>query len=300
MIVKSMRRRIFTAIAILALISVVSGTALAVGYGHLVKKRERTANITSSEFAPVQYTSKVSTQADQALERLSPQDVLTTVVRRMGPTSIVGMRIGSPPASAMEAGAPASARWAYFTVKSPTVGPEANRGAWEANLAAAVVRDVLHQRQIALLGVSLAVELPSGETVDVREVGVGNVVHGQVFGAEAPSTITANMRALAEARGFEVRKLDVLIPRQAAPALVVSTRDAGRAVADADDTVGELFGAAGKYEGIYLEIRDEAGELVLVRGTSYRSGGNQFWIRPDLDPRRTASSAVQSPTGGAG
>lgn len=53
-------------------------------------------------------------------------------------------------------------------------------------------------------------------------------------------------------------------------------------LASAEALVEDVFGAADAYEGVFLEVRDSAGEPFLIVATATRDGSGIVWLRPDL------------------
>lgn len=272
--------RIYAAAALATGAVVAAGTAVA----------RTSAPREQESIQPVRYAPTASNSLYRAYRADTPDAILASLVARLGASRIVEARVGKPPSWAQEAGAPPDAAWAYFTVAVSSVGPEAKRAIWEADLVGAAAREAIPASGgPELLNSSLSLRLPSGETLPATG-GFGHVARGQVFAISDPATARANVRAGAAAQGLAVQRLDVLVPVQAAPAVVVTHADPEAFVANAGRIVHGVFGAPGTYEGLYLEVRDRQGEPFFIQANSYRSGTGRQWIRRDLDPRRRSGT----------
>lgn len=245
---------------------------------------------------PIRYTPAVSQSLYRAYRGGTPDEILASLVARSGASKIVEARIGKPPSWAEEAGAPPEAAWAYFTVAVPKLGPEANRAIWEADLVGAAAREAIPAAGgPEVLSSSLTLRLPSGETFPGIG-GFGNVTRGQVFSTLDPASAQANVRAGAATQGLAVRRLEVLVPVHAAPAVVVTSGNPEAFVANMGRIMEAVFGPPGTYEGLYLEVRDPQGEPFFMQVSSFRSGTGRRWIRRDLDPRRRRPPDARVPT----
>jgi hypothetical protein len=98
--------------------------------------------------------------------------------------------------------------------------------------------------------------------------------------------------------------LDILTPRQAAPAVVATSTAPAAFVRDSQEIIKRTFGVPPLYEGYYIEVRDSAGEAFFIQATDFRLGAGHQWIRADeqtkLRDHRAGSSTNPStpiPTG---
>jgi hypothetical protein len=244
---------------------------------------------------PVRY-STVELSRPVTPVRKAPADLVKDIVARYGGLSILEARFGQPPPGWGEGSDSSqvvpeeyrSGKWLYLTVAADNPAAGSMRPIWEAHLVAGALRDELHATDAAngdLIAARVSLRLPSGRVVENVGSGLGNVAFNQGFSPANSASIERQVRAATHALGLEVRSLAVLHPLQAAPAVVVTTTDPAKFVAQADTIVGEIFGRKAMYEGQYFQADDPTGGPVFIQSVAYRAGVGGRWVRPDLDTR---------------
>ena len=275
--------------AALAVLAVTGGLISAVGEGDSAPS----ALLEPPVERPVVYASRLEPRPRPTRAYASPTTVVDDVVERTGSRSIISARIGPAPDDFVPVEDPSipvpekwvTGKWIYITVKLPSTDAAALRPVWEGHVVVAAVREEMHAAGMPpLVGVEMLGVLPDGRSLNLG-AGIGHAAPGQIFSNESGAQIRSRITAAAARARLNLKSLSVLIPRQAAPAVVVAAKD-GETLQRFLDRPHELMraviGPPGSYEATYLELRDSEGEIVSVRASTYRTGVSETYVRTRL------------------
>lgn len=227
------------------------------------------------------------------------------IVARRERTDLVSARIGTLPLWAKHtAAAHAEVPALYVTEK---IASEKNgddvEPTWEADLLAGAVAELAGKSGSLGKGVGYAEyagRLPDGKVVPaIGGGGMGDIARGQQFAGahEADTAITKSVEQVALRFGLSVNSVMIFRAWGAAPAVVLTAPDA-RTARDILTTKGQsllaaLFGTQDplprqgppfvpRYEGYYLEIRNEHGTPFVRQSQSWLTGTSGSWSGPVL------------------
>ena len=235
-----------------------------------------TADATAPDRAPVQ----LAPGSDAGLTSLpadTPQEMLTVIMEQMGVTSLKA-RIGAPPKTASlterdtpdDPGTPVEGLSLYVTYPAPDSSGGAVRDMWLANVIGGALNDRLKMSgRDPLRSIELVQRNPDGSEVPVGG-GIGNTVTGQRF--DDVSTDAIRQRAGAVARVVSVQARETTF--QAVVEVVAAVADPDRLLrtASPEELLAAVFGETRRYEGFYLELRDEEGRPFLKLVASHEPG----------------------------
>ena len=167
----------------------------------------------------------------------------------------------------------------------PTLaGPSITKALWEGNLLAGAVADEYAARGFGqIVGASATLVATDGREQPVGG-GIGHVVPDQVFD-DVPSSIAATVArggATAGLRNVAVSKVRGLQEALVVSATTDNPAQTAAALAQPGGLRSVLGGAPTRFEGVYLEVRNAAGDLVYITAAAPRAGASTFWIAPGL------------------
>ncbi len=218
----------------------------------------------------------------------SPGKMAAEALSRLPGNLVLSLSVGAPPDGYTGVEEPGTklpdylsdARWLYATVSAPDEGPGALRAVWEVDLAAGAIRDARDAQGDSLLFASqIDVLLPDGTTIPAAFGGTGEVAFAQFFKNPTDEVISKHVSEVAAAFDLAVESLDVVRVEQAAPMVILTTKDPVKTVSGLSDLVDSLFGPA-DYEGFYLEVRDPQGPAIAISTSAFRAGAGRLWIAP--------------------
>jgi hypothetical protein len=196
---------------------------------------------------------------------------------------IVAARVGDAPPITEVSGA----TWLHFEIETRSEA-EYLRGYWQANVVAGLFRQLsLEQSLPDLRGRSYVRLWPDGREEPYGDTAID--IEPQPAGRAIPAaTLQADLTDAAEHAGLSVDQVLVSQPAGYAVAEVIGrTRDPKVFVGSMNAATAQLFGAAfgdvdgpPRVEGIYLEVRDTAGELVYVAASAPRVGAAATHLNP--------------------
>ncbi len=224
--------------------------------------------------------------------------LLQQIMARVDSGAFAGATVADPPAG-FDQFKNGAVSWITLTGPASTEqGPEAVKPLWESMLVAGAYRDLSAGQGVTPdAGFSTAFVNPDGSPSDY---GGNQFVLGPTPD-EAPADysqdqmtqlITQNVAKL----GVTLTSINYVQPNQYAPLVVLTTDDPAGFV-KADYSLNRVFGDVGKYEGVYVEVDDSAGDPAVIIGVSNRIGETTRWIRSDLAPA-TAGDGDPNPSGG--
>ena len=262
-------RRIGLSVAALTI-----GIALAATVTWAATKQDEPA----SDGAPVSFAPVGDANLPKAS---SPEDALTAALN--GPfekTAIVGASYGSIPA-----GAPVSddGLWLNVHVSGTNEHAGATLGDWESAMLIGYLRDVLHTSDLAPLGgYSLYVDLPDGRSHELGGGGPGNIAFGQQFVTTPRDTLADQLRDDAASYGVDIQDVSFLPTENPVPIITIVAPDPKEFVKN-HPSLTALFSKSGPFEGIYVQLVDDAGNPVEVGSAAFRSGIGNAWYASGYD-----------------
>jgi hypothetical protein len=203
--------------------------------------------------------------------------VVSSVLDRLTASYAPAVRITKPP----KGWPPATGMWLRVRV-TPGSPADAVLPTWQGLLAVGAFRDLARGRGFPpLAGYSLRVDPPSAH--HERGTADGAVPRSAPTATEIRSTVEA---AAAEA-GVRLDSLLILRPLGPAPVVIVTASDPARFLAQdaaaflrALRTLTEGDGPAA--DGLFVEMRDPAGQPFEIRAVGTRAGASAQWTREDL------------------
>jgi hypothetical protein len=226
------------------------------------------------EYAPASFSAVASAPpAHQALEQ---------ILSGVDPDTFVSAGIGSAPSPDDWQG-----NWFYATVKADAIKDAADLPAlWEADLVQGALAEDLDEDQPNLanviVGSSFSVQLPDG-SIKPADGGAGDVAAGQSFSNAPDDQIIAAAKSTLASYGLQPHEVRVLHPLGPALYVVATVADLKKIQGQLELLRHDLIGKPALYEGLYLELRDSAGESLARYAIALRSGTGRLWIRPGLD-----------------
>jgi hypothetical protein len=241
-------------------------------------------------FTPIQYSKGIDPAAAAAsITATSPADALTDIVTRVSDPQITRAELRFVPETDSSAGG----LTAFLTVRRGPAGPTAIEDVWKAELVAGAVRDILSAKGLPQLdNFEVDEQVPGGPTLPV-DSGFGNVATGQLFDTSSFGDVQERIGNGLRAAGLKPLSVTVLTVLQAAPMVIAETDNLSAFVERATDPDfwQQMLGDYNNYEGYYFELRDSAGEPVVISAAAHRAGSSSSWTRPDL----RSSSVIRSP-----
>jgi hypothetical protein len=226
------------------------------------------------------------------LKGVAASDALEKILARYGGDAIMQAEIGPAPGDfePTDGSVPVpeafkNGAWAYFDVSVPSESPSAIRAIWEADLVTGALRDAMHANGELLYSARTALVLPGGKLAQDASGGIGDVAPNQDFPTPELTSIASTISGALQQEGAHVEAITVLLADQAAPALIVRAADPASWVEKADSIIASAFGDPPRYEGYYIEVRDNSGDPFFIQSTAFRTGAGHLWVRPGLDPR---------------
>jgi hypothetical protein len=184
-------------------------------------------------------------------------------------------------------GSAAGSSWITLT----TVAEEASASTaaeWQALLVVGALRDLSARNGLPpIAGRTIAVRLPGGSTGDLNSSVVNPPSAPATTGLPVADLARAVRAGAAKAnvRLVRVADVDLLSPALSLTAVVsdpasfISQRPQKLA-----DLLGDIYAGAdtATSDGVYLEVHDQAGRLVMISAFSSRLREGLGWVRPDL------------------
>jgi hypothetical protein len=172
-----------------------------------------------------------------------------------------------------------------YRLSVPTLtGPSITKALWEGNLLTGAVADEYVARGFGrVVGANATLVAPDGAEQPIGG-GIGHVVPDQVFD-DVPNSIAATVArggATASLRNISVSKVRGLQEALVVSATTDSPAHAAAALAQPGGLQSVLGGAPTRFEGIYLEVRNAAGDLVYITAAAPRAGASTFWVASGL------------------
>ena len=242
---------------------------------------------------PVDYVAESggnrSAASEQAGPGLSADDAIGRVLKRMAGSGVNGIQIVKAPEgnSALDPSLP----WLRVTVESDAAGEGADvQVTWLASLAVGAVAEEMRTDQKALnfvVGGWQVVQQDSQGNVTDLDGGIGYAAAGQDFltqrEAQDPAAIRESVETAVSGFGLKVNNVQVYAPLGQAVAVTATVPSEAKI----DWTVHQVLAAIGgsplRYEGICIELVDEAGKPLLRSGTAYRTGLGGVWFAEGQD-----------------
>jgi hypothetical protein len=271
--------------------SIASALLGAFAIGVLIRGAGQSVASPQGEFAPKQYAHALAPEKlKPSASARSGDDIVDEVLNGNRFPAIAAGHIGGPPS---DVEADPDSQVLYLTLRAPGT-PRNIRSIWEAYLATGLINDKLRiSGQGRLSGTNFVLELPDGARKEISS-GIGNAVAGQLF-AESRASIIDTITSGAEKLGLKVDSVDFLQPAQLAPIVIVETVNPSETLKtlELEDSWRTLLGDYRNYEGWYLEIRDNDGQLVSISAGAGRAAVGQSWTRLDLDTSNTRPTEHQ-------
>jgi hypothetical protein len=217
------------------------------------------------------------TPAQEALAR--------EVLAKLGALNrIVSLAFGSPPA---DYGSAEGSAWTTLTAVAEE--PSASTAAeWQALLVVGALRDLSARTGLPpIAGRTITVLLPGGVIADVNSSVVDSPSAPSGDGLPA-ADLAQDVRAGAAKADVRLIGLDDVRLLSPALSLTAIVSDPVSFVSRRPQKLADLLGGiyagadAATSDGVYLEIRDEGGRLVMISAFSSRLREGLGWVRPDL------------------
>lgn len=263
---------------LIAAASLIALTACLATLGSVTEPGEAASPRSASpSIQPVSFTSVRASDGAQA--PVAPDVALSQVEARLGASSIIEASIANPPSSVA---ASAGSHWFYATLRIPGLTNGLGiEPAWEADLlegAVAELSGTSPNLRSDLDGASFSGVLPSGETVAEIDAGMGDVARGQKFSSDSSVSARADVKARLVAAGLTPIDVQIYSPLGPAPLVIAAAADPRSAAAKYRQIVDSVFGDPPKYEGYYIELRDNGGSAFIRASAAFRTGAGRCWI----------------------
>ncbi|MGH3045393.1 MAG: hypothetical protein ACRDNC_00065 [Gaiellaceae bacterium] len=203
------------------------------------------------------------------------QAALREILAGIGPTGIERIEVGKPEPGREPVGEDDVA--VSFALEG---GPKNLRGEWEAWLVAGVFRDV---SDTAGFPAVLVVDT-NGDAVRLDRRVPAEPPPPPPATPEAAQELAERVRRAAAESGAELVDLSILEPAGLAFAVTLKTNDPAKFLKEELDPFLELFDdRIDRYEGAYIRVIDEAGEMVWHAANASRmTRGSHGVTRPEL------------------
>lgn len=184
--------------------------------------------------------------------------------------------------------AAAPTTWLSTTVNAPSVAAS-TKGVWEALTLAGVVRDESRAKGLpAVVGTSIRVALPNGQSRDEGSTRIPPAPNKPIGANADEGSLRNTVDAAATKAGVDVTSTEVTRPLDYTVS-VVTTAPSSDFVRQhqmtlfhqiAGDLIDDDHGAS--TDGVYLEVRASDGTLLMTAAYSTLVSQGVGWIRPDL------------------
>ena len=208
--------------------------------------------------------------------------VVNDVLARLDQGSFGSIELGPAPGPDFRQGA-----WLDVVVNGH--GPQNHDqllGLWEADLAEGAIQELGANSDTKSLadvvaGESIAIRNGDGTLTDLGADAAGDQTPGRKFQPPPDAVAISSANQAVQAVGMTPLSVRVLHPVQSA--LYVTAEVANvYAVEKFAQLLSALRGGGAVYEGIYLEVRDKAGQTLVAVAASPRTGTGRLWIKPGL------------------
>ena len=127
----------------------------------------------------------------------------------------------------------------------------------------------------------------SGGPVELLTSGTGIIQSGQVFRAEADSdrdeAIASRTKEVLARFALKVDNIRVLHPLGPALFVQATITDPTEIAGGFEGLLNAINGSPYQYEGLYVELRDSSGNVVVRGSAAYRIGHGRLWFADGAD-----------------